>query len=144
MPKESALPASDDRRSDNINPPPARADAVAVAIEHEREREEAPKVVAGGRGRVAEQILEIAFANGIKVREDADLAQLLSSVDVESEIPLEAFAAVAEILVYVYRANNDIPADHGDGEAANAGPGGLAEDMAAKWAETRDSGKATP
>ncbi|MAO55668.1 MAG: flagellar protein FhlB [Rhodospirillaceae bacterium] len=65
----------------------------------------APSVVAGGRGRLAEQILQIAFANGIKVREDADLAQLLTTIDLEEEIPVEAFAAVAEILIYLYRAN---------------------------------------
>jgi flagellar biosynthesis protein len=44
------------------------------------------------------------------VREDADLAELLVAVDVESEIPLEALAAVAEILSYVYRANNALEA----------------------------------
>lgn len=77
----------------------------AVALSHERPRRERPKVVAAGRGAVAEQILQIAFANDIKVREDADLVEVLSSVDVESEIPLEALAAVAEILAYVYRAN---------------------------------------
>lgn len=49
--------------------------------------------------------MALAFANGVKVREDADLAELLSAVDLESEIPLEAFTAVAEILSYVYRAN---------------------------------------
>ncbi len=68
-----------------------------------------PTVVASGRGAVAEQILEIAFAEGVKVREDADLVHLLSLVDVDSEIPLEAFAAVAEILAYVYRANAAAP-----------------------------------
>ena len=59
--------------------------------------------------RLAHQILAIAFAQGIRVREDADLAELLSHVDVDSEIPLEAFAAVAEILAYVYRANGSLP-----------------------------------
>ncbi len=136
------MPASDDRRSDNIASPPATAEAVAVALRQERETDDAPKVVGSGRGRIAEQILEIAFANGIKVREDADLAQLLSSVDVESEIPLEAFAAVAEILVYVYRANNDNALDDEQGDSHQTGVSGLAEDLAAKWAETRDSEKA--
>ncbi len=79
--------------------------AVAVALAHDTANGRPPKMVAGGRGRIAEQILEIAFANGVKVREDADLAQLLSSIDIDSEIPVEAFAAVAEILTYVYQAN---------------------------------------
>ncbi len=79
---------------------------VAVALAHDLADRRPPKVVAGGRGRIAEQILEIAFAHGVRVREDADLAQLLSSIDIDAEIPAEAFAAVAEILTYVYQANN--------------------------------------
>lgn len=79
--------------------------SVAVALSYEPASGDAPKVVAGGHGAVAEQILQIAFANGVKVREDADLAELLSAIDIDTEIPVEAFAAVAEILIYVYRAN---------------------------------------
>jgi len=77
----------------------------AVALAGEPEREVRPRIVASGRGGVAEQILQVAFANDVRVREDADLVEVLSAVDVESEIPLEAMAAVAEILAYVYRAN---------------------------------------
>ncbi len=68
-------------------------------------RPRSPKVVATGRGAVAEQILAIAFEKGVPVREDADLAQILAAVELDSEIPLDALAAVAEILSYVYRAN---------------------------------------
>lgn len=77
----------------------------AVALAGEPEREARPRIVASGRGGVAEQILQVAFANDVKVREDADLVEVLSAVEVDSEIPLEAMAAVAEILAYVYRAN---------------------------------------
>ena len=77
----------------------------AVALAHEPQREARPRVVASGRGAVAEQILQVAFANHVRVREDADLVEVLSAVDVDAEIPLEAMAAVAEILAYVYRAN---------------------------------------
>ena len=90
---------------------------VAVALGYAPEAEHAPRVLAAGRGAIAEQILNVAFAQGIKVREDADLVQLLAAVDVDSEIPLEAFAAVAEILVYVYRANG---AASGDDDASAA------------------------
>lgn len=85
-----------------------RSDQVAVALKYESEDEYAPRVTAGGRGAIAEQILKIAFAAGIKVREDADLAEMLSAIDIDSEIPVEAFAAVAEILTYVYRANGNL------------------------------------
>jgi flagellar biosynthesis protein len=77
----------------------------AVALENDRRRPDLPRVVATGQGALAEQILAVAFANGVRVREDADLAELLGAVDVDSPIPLAALAAVAEILVYVYRAN---------------------------------------
>mgnify|MGYP001105893683 CR=1 FL=1 len=80
--------------------------AKAVAVEYERGVDAAPRVTASGRGAVAEQILAIAFQRGIKVREDAELVEILSLVDVDSPIPLEAFGAVAEILAYVYRAND--------------------------------------
>jgi flagellar biosynthesis protein len=64
-----------------------------------------PRVVATGRGPVAEQILAIAFEKGVPVREDSDLAQILAAVELDAEIPIDALAAVAEILSYVYRAN---------------------------------------
>lgn len=82
-----------------------RETAIAVAIEDRSPRERAPRIVASGRGKLAEQILEIAFANNVKVREDADLAQILETLEIESLVPLEALTAVAEILAYVYRAN---------------------------------------
>jgi len=78
---------------------------VAVALEYEPGKLALPRVVATGSGAVAEQILQLAFANGIKVREDADLVQILAAVDLDSEIPIEAIVAVAEILAHVYRAN---------------------------------------
>jgi flagellar biosynthesis protein len=77
----------------------------AVALSYERGTDAAPMVVATGKGAIAEQILQIAFANGIKVREDAELVEILSMVDVDSPIPLEAFTTVAEILACVYKAN---------------------------------------
>lgn len=78
---------------------------LAVALRYEPERADAPRVTAKGRGALAEQILRIAFDRGVKVRTDADLAEVLAAVEVDSEIPLEAFAAVAEILSYIYAAN---------------------------------------
>jgi len=87
---------------------PSIPKTIAVALEEQPDAA-APKVTASGRGFVAEQILQIAFANGVKVREDADLVQILTAVDVDSDIPTEAFAAVSEILAYVYRANGQTP-----------------------------------
>ncbi|MEQ9256139.1 MAG: EscU/YscU/HrcU family type III secretion system export apparatus switch protein [Alphaproteobacteria bacterium] len=83
---------------------------VAIALHYAMESDPAPRITASGRGRLARQILALAWERGIKVREDADLAELLAAFDVDSEIPLEAFAAVAEILSYVYQANGRLPA----------------------------------
>jgi flagellar biosynthesis protein len=77
----------------------------AVALSYELGGNRLPRVVASGRGTLAEKILEIAFASGVKVREDRDLAELLSKVEIDSDIPTEALLAVAEILNYIYRTN---------------------------------------
>ena len=77
----------------------------AVALKHDSENGGIPTVTASGYGHLAEKILELAFAAGVKVRQDADLAEILAALDMDSEIPPEAFAAVAEILSYVYELN---------------------------------------
>ena len=99
------------------DPQSDRGPAKAVAIKDSSLSGTLPRLVATGHGAVAEQILQIAWANDIKVREDADLIEILSAIDVDSEIPIEAFAAVAEILSYVYRANaGEIPLDDPESE----------------------------
>ncbi|MFA5040538.1 MAG: EscU/YscU/HrcU family type III secretion system export apparatus switch protein [Bdellovibrionales bacterium] len=90
---------------------PSGRRAVAVAIKgsigelQEAPPDSLPKVIASGYGKLAEQILDLAFEKGIKVREDADLAELLATLDLDTPIPCEAIVAVAEILAKVYEAN---------------------------------------
>ena len=93
--------------NDSERAPTAAGDKIskAVAIQYKDNEDDAPRVVASGKGAIAEQILAIAFARGIKVREDADLVEILEKIKVDSPIPLQAFAVVAEILAYVYKAN---------------------------------------
>ena len=80
--------------------------AAAVALKKYGIGESAlPKVVAAGYGKLAEQIVEIAFQNGVKVREDKDLAQMLAAIEIDSDIPTEALVAIAEVLAYVYKTN---------------------------------------
>jgi len=93
--------------------PAARAQSgadtdVAVALAYQPRGDNAPRVVAKGSGGVALSIIEIARANGIAIERNADLATLLQAVDLDKEIPPEAFAAVAEILGYLYRANGKL------------------------------------
>lgn len=80
---------------------------VAVALEDAKREKDLPKVTAAGRGKIAEQILQLAYENGIKVREDGPLAEMLAAIELDSPIPTEAFMAVAEILSYVYKANGE-------------------------------------
>lgn len=101
-----ALPARLDLK--DAAPQPERQRAIAVALKQEGEA--VAHVVASGRGHLAEQILEIAFAAGVRVREDADLAELLGAAQVDLPIPPATFEAVAEIMTYLYRANAAAPA----------------------------------
>lgn len=88
---------------------PTGVRSVAVAIQgNEGNPDSLPKIIASGRGKLAEQILAIAFSKGLKVREDADLAELLTKLDLDTPIPSEAIVAVAEILARVYEANAQV------------------------------------
>ncbi len=62
----------------------------------------APVVTAKGNGVVAERILEIAREHGVPIDEDPALITLLSEVPLGNEIPQALYAAVAEVLAYVY------------------------------------------
>ena len=79
----------------------------AVAVKDRTAERKVPLVTAAGRGNIAEKILQLAFENDIKVKEDAPLAEMLAAVELDSPIPSEAFMAIAEILYYVYRANGE-------------------------------------
>lgn len=85
---------------------PIDKNKLAVALSYEREKDEAPRVSAKGKGYIAEQIIALAKEHGIEIREDTDLAMLLSKLDIDTPIPLEAYAAVAEILSYIYKTND--------------------------------------
>jgi len=69
---------------------------------------EAPKLVAKGRGVIAERLIELARENGIPVVEDRVLVETLDQLNVNQQIPPELYQVVAEILVSVYRADETI------------------------------------
>jgi flagellar biosynthesis protein len=77
----------------------------AAALRYDAQRDEAPRIVARGRGKLAEKIVAVAREHNIPLVEDANLAQVLEALDVEREIPAELYRAVAEVLVFVYRLN---------------------------------------
>lgn len=77
----------------------------AVAILYNENESAAPKIVASGKGIIAEKIIATARDAGIHIQEDANLVELLSKVDVGEEIPTELYQTVAEVLAFVYKIN---------------------------------------
>jgi flagellar biosynthesis protein len=75
---------------------------VAVALLYDADGGALPFVTARGRGVIAARIVALAEEHGLPVRRDAELAQVLAALDVGRPIPAVAFAAVAEILAYLY------------------------------------------
>ena len=65
-----------------------------------------------GRGLLAERLIEEAKQHGIPIRENPDLVQILLELDLGQEIPPDLYQAVAEILIFVYRLNEDWKRNH--------------------------------
>ena len=72
----------------------------AIALSYEA-GEEAPKVIATGKGYVAEKILEKARENNIPIHKDEKVADALADLELGEYIPRELYEVVAEILVFV-------------------------------------------
>ena len=72
----------------------------AVALAYER-GETAPRVVASGKGLVAQRIIETAQENDVPLHEDSKLAETLSNLEIGEMIPPELYEVVAEVLVFV-------------------------------------------
>jgi flagellar biosynthesis protein len=83
-----------------MNKPSPPAEAVALAY---HTGDLAPKVVAKGRGLIAEQIIERAKEHGVSVHESKELVALLMQVDLDDRIPPALYRAVAELLAWLYR-----------------------------------------
>lgn len=72
----------------------------AVAIKYDP-GDVAPKILATGKGKVAEKIIETAKESDVAIHEDSKLASTLSKLDIGEYIPPELYEVVAEILVFV-------------------------------------------
>jgi len=78
------------------------ANLKAVALAY-REGQAAPKIVAKGRGLIAQEIIKCAKESGIYVHESNELVALLMQVDLDDRIPPQLYVAVAELLAWLYR-----------------------------------------
>lgn len=72
----------------------------AVALAYDPD-EDAPKVIASGRGALAERIIEKAKESDVAVHKDSKLADTLSRLEIGEMIPPELYEVVAEVLVFV-------------------------------------------
>ena len=81
----------------------------AAALRYRSDKDQAPRVVAKGRAKVADQIVGLAKKHDIPLVEDPNLAHMLEALDIDVEIPQELYRAVAEVLVFVYRLNREAP-----------------------------------
>ncbi|KUO49524.1 MAG: hypothetical protein APF76_03170 [Desulfitibacter sp. BRH_c19] len=79
---------------------------LAAALKYIQEENQAPIIIAAGKGVTAEHIIEKAKAEGIHVHEDNQLAEILASMELGSEIPTELYQAVAHILAFVWKLDN--------------------------------------
>jgi len=77
-------------------------DKKAVALKYKMNEDNAPKVVAKGRGFLAEKIEEIAKEYDIHIEKDPELADSLYRLNLNEEIPEELYEAVAKVLAYIY------------------------------------------
>lgn len=75
----------------------------AIALEYNPEQDAAPRVIAIGKGHLADRIVSLARSHNIPIHHDPVLAETLSQVSFGEPIPPALYQVVAEILAYVYR-----------------------------------------
>ncbi len=75
----------------------------AAALRYDKKKDNAPKVVAKGEGKVAENIIKIAQLHDLPIRKDEDLIELLSNVELDKEVPDALYKAVAEVFSFIYK-----------------------------------------
>ena len=84
--------------------PEALREAVALAY---RQTDAAPRVIAKGKGLIADAIISKAREHGVYVHESPELVALLTQVDIDQNIPAELYLAVAELLAWLYKLENN-------------------------------------
>lgn len=77
----------------------------AVALKYDPAVNASPIVVAKGKGKLAETIINKAKESGVAIQQDQSLVEVLSRLDINQEIPPELYMLVAEVLSFVYRSD---------------------------------------
>lgn len=78
----------------------------AAALQYDENKDNAPKVIAKGSRETAGNIIKIATQNDIPIRKDEDMVEMLSEIELNREIPVELYKAVAEVFSFIYGISN--------------------------------------
>ncbi|MBT3260855.1 flagellar biosynthesis [bacterium] len=101
MGKQEQIKSKIKKSKDQLSP--TSEDRKAIAIRFDVEKDRAPKILAIGKGSIAEEILRVADENKIPLYEDQHLANLLAKLQIEEEIPAELYKLIAEVLAFIYQ-----------------------------------------
>lgn len=82
--------------------------SLAVALQYEKGTRDAPRVVAKGRGIMADRIVALAQENDVIIEANPVLAQALSGIEIDDTIPIELYEAVAVVIGYVLRTSTKL------------------------------------
>ncbi len=77
----------------------------AVSLQYEPAKQEAPIITAKGQGIIAEKIIELAKKHHIPIKDDPDLIEILSQLELDEQIPPVVYQVVAEIFSFIYHLN---------------------------------------
>jgi flagellar biosynthesis protein len=80
---------------------------IAAALKYDSTSDYAPQLIAKGQNELAEKIIAIAKENGILIKQDKDLAEVLNALELEDHIPVEIYAIIAEIFAALYQINKN-------------------------------------
>ena len=79
----------------------------AIALRYSAEKENAPRLLAKGIDRSAENIIKIAELHNIPIQKDEDLVELLSKVELDNEVPDNLYKTVAELFSFLYKMSKE-------------------------------------
>ncbi|MGE7767705.1 EscU/YscU/HrcU family type III secretion system export apparatus switch protein [Peribacillus sp. NPDC096540] len=80
----------------------------AIALKYDPEISKSPVILAKGKGKTAEKILDKAMKLNIPVQKDVSLTSLLGQLDINQTIPEELYEAVAEVFAFIYKVDRDL------------------------------------
>jgi len=96
LPGNEVIKMSADKNKDNLKT------KKTVALKYNQNTDQAPKIIASGKGSIAEQIIKKAREENIPIKEDNDVVQVLAELNIGDEIPEELYTVIAEILSFFY------------------------------------------